>query len=64
MKIKLEYPYPVYFHRDEEIFKDTSMFDLSFDSKIHYFKNYDTGFGELLLKLLGFGIRFEWKHED
>lgn len=57
MKIKFEYPWPVWCNRDPDEWKDIQMFDISFDTKIHYFKNYDSDYTELVVTLFGFGIR-------
>lgn len=57
MKVKFDYPRPVFFDRDEEIFSDTTMFDLSFRTAICYFKNHSTDYEEFHIYLLGFGIR-------
>jgi hypothetical protein len=57
MKLKLEYPMPFYVNKDPDVFRETTMFDISFDTKIHYFKNYDSGYSHLVLKVFGFGIR-------
>jgi hypothetical protein len=64
MKIMFEYPRPVWTDRDpEDFFEDITMFDLSFKTTIHYFKNHDTGFSTLLLKVLGLGVRIEWNKD-
>ena len=57
MKISIEYPKVVYTDRDPEVFHDITMFDLSFPTTIHYFKNHDREYEQLLIVLLGFGIR-------
>lgn len=59
--IKVEYPWPYYTNREPECFDDIKMFALSFDTKIFYFKNYDTGFSEVVIKLFGFGLRISNK---
>jgi hypothetical protein len=63
MKTKLEYPFPVY-TTDDKIFDNISLFNLSFDTKVHYFKNHSNGFSELLLVVFGLGLRFMWSDEN
>jgi len=57
MKIEFEYPRPMWTDRDPEIFDSITMFDLSFSTTLHYFKNHDTGAEEVLFTVVGFGIR-------
>lgn len=57
MKIKLEYPWPCLTDKDPDCFGDITMFDLSFNTIIHYFKNHSTGYSEFQFKILGFGVR-------
>lgn len=57
MKIKFEHPWPVWFNKDPDCFQDTTMFDVSFDTKLHYFKNHSTNYYQLVFLLFGFGVR-------
>jgi hypothetical protein len=61
MKIAFEYPMPVWCNRDPDEWKDIRMFDFSLDTKIHYFENYDSGYEQLVIKVLGFGVRITFK---
>ena len=57
MKIKFEYPLPVWCNRGPDEWHDIQMYDISFDTKIHYFKNHENGYTQLVVTLFGFGIR-------
>lgn len=57
MKTTLEYPMPYWVNKDPEVFNTITMLDISFDTKIHFCKNHDTGYLTILVKVLGFGIR-------
>lgn len=59
MKIKFEYPWPVWIGSSDEIFKDLIMFDISFRTTIHYLKNHDSGYEYFALCIFGFGFRLE-----
>lgn len=58
--INFEYPKPTFVHKSEDFFKSVTMFDLSFPTTIHYFKNHDNDFTEILITTFGFGIRVTW----
>ena len=60
MKASFEYPWICYTNKDKDVFENITMFDLSFDSKIHYFKNHETDYEQFLFKVLGFGVRITW----
>lgn len=62
MYFKFEYPWPTLCVKEEGFFEDITMFDLSFHTMIHYFKNHSTGYKQFVFKVLGFGIRIESKH--
>ena len=62
-KIRLEYPFPFISIRDKDVFDDMTMIDFSLNTTFHYLKNHDTGFGELLVRVLGFGFRISWLEE-
>lgn len=64
MKFNIEYPWIYYSNRDKDLFDDITMFDLTFSTTIHYFKNHETGYEQLLLKILGFGIRITRKEKE
>ena len=60
MKLKFQFPLPCWVNRSPEFFDEITMFDLSFQTTIHYFKNHDTSFSEVVVLLFGFGIRLQW----
>ncbi len=59
--IKFEYPWPCWTNCDPECWDDITMLDITFMTTVHYFKNHSSGFKQFLIKILGFGIRIEWK---
>ncbi len=60
MNIKFEYPWLCYTNKEEDFYEDITMFDMSFDTKIHYFKNHSTDYEQFLFLILGFGVRITW----
>jgi len=62
-KIKFEYPYPCWTNCDPEYFGDVTMFDMTFQTTIHYFKNHSSGFESIVVKIFGFGFRIETRSE-
>jgi hypothetical protein len=56
MRLEFEYPWPCYCNRDAD-WDNITMFDLSFQTTLHYFKNHSSGYAQFLFKVFGFGIR-------
>ena len=60
-RIVFEYPWPCFVSKDNEDWSEITMYDMSFDNKFHYFKNHATEYAQLVLKVMGFGMRITWE---
>jgi hypothetical protein len=57
IKFKFEYPSFIFSNKDPEAFGDLTLFDIGFDTTLHYMKNHSTGYEHFVFRVLGFGLR-------